>query len=87
MRLRAHIAWIRASRIRTTLWIAILCMWVFIIGTWGVFGYTKAFGECGWFAPKVVKFHQGMTLCPGQSAELNIFIPFDDDRPKDRTGI
>jgi hypothetical protein len=76
MRLRAHIAWIRASRIRTTLWIAILCMWVFIIGSWiwiaGMWGW---FGECGWFAPKTVEFHQGMTLCPGQSAHIEIRIP------------
>ena len=33
---------------------------------------------CGPWAPAVVEFHQGMTLCPGQTAKGFIIVPEAD---------
>jgi hypothetical protein len=49
---------------------------------------VNAEAECGPDAPKVVPFHQGMTLCPGQSAIVGVPVapplappsPAPDDR-------
>jgi hypothetical protein len=38
--------------------------WALLQGMW----------QC-WGAPPVVEFRQGMTLCPGQSAEMHVTIP------------
>lgn len=51
-------------------------MWKWVVGgivalAAGV-AINQTFGECGVFAPKMVEFHQGMTLCPGQSATLTM---------------
>lgn len=49
--------------------------WLLMVAAWGFMLYPKVFGECGWFTPKLVMYHDGMTLCPGQSAQMQINIP------------
>lgn len=39
--------------------------------------------ECRGNVPKQVPFHQGMTLCPGQSAVFTIAIPPSEGGGKD----
>lgn len=59
-------------------WSIMIACWVLIAISWvaiGIHWVPKIFGECGWFTPKMVEFHQGMTLCPGQSAHLEIVVP------------
>ena len=82
--MRNFIATIRASRILTIQWIIMIVAWVFIVASWGWIGAMRGwFGECGWFAPKMVEFHQGMTLCPGQSAHVEIRIPLTAPQHQD----
>jgi hypothetical protein len=46
-------------------------------------GILQTKWQC-WGAPPVVEFHQGMTLCPGQGAELTIPSPFRFERKEPR---
>jgi len=32
-------------------------------------------GECVLPQPNIIEFHQGMNLCPGQAAKINIKVP------------
>jgi hypothetical protein len=62
----------------------LLATWLVMVATWGFIGWAwweRHHDEC-FNAPKVVQFHQGMTICPGQSAQMTIIIPLpDDDAP------
>lgn len=53
-------------------WIAIGAITALGALAGGIAIHETFFGECGMSAPKVVEFHQGMTLCPGQSATLTM---------------
>jgi len=47
-------------------------------------GKIDAFNEvsgCGPDAPKVVPYHPGMTLCPGQRTTITVPLPQATDRP------
>lgn len=48
-----------------------VAIWIVIGGVACIVIYDRFFGECS-HAPKSVEFHQGMTLCPGQSAVFKL---------------
>lgn len=65
----------------------LIAAWITIAASWGWIGYLRGwFGECGPLAPKEVPFHEGMTLCPGQSTTMTIVVPVRA-QPKPDTGI
>jgi hypothetical protein len=45
-----------------------------LLGMLVIFAYNAA-GGCYPWSPKDVAFHQGMTLCPGQTAHGTIKLP------------
>ena len=70
-------------------WSFIAC-WVVIVASWTLIAYQSGFinlgswfGECGWFAPKMVEFHQGMMLCPGQTVHVKIRVPLSAPQHQD----
>jgi len=60
---------------------AALAVWALFVVVWISIAisllYPKVLGECGWFAPKIVQYHDGMTLCPGQAAHIRIILKED----------